>query len=602
MVKYMHQPKNKLTLGSTALTNYAPSVTITRIENGFDTATISLPDKKNSLYPSTVTNGTTFQFDVKDDKETDYTTICKGIVRFPILETKDIQLKCDGSGYGLGDTVCVEEYGSQSGNPTLDTITEIITDATNGILAKYVTGTFGGTSSGFSYSSIIANIANVIPYIYFPYKPCNKTIDDLCDLVTALQAGSAGPHWIVTTDDTLHLKLVGNSQTGWSKYYGGTDNTAEQATLVQGKDFTDFRFEPIGSEANLIVYSGSWRRPSNGDFWTENQSSLWDTYTGYTTLSDDNTNYIVGLYSLKAAFSDFTGTMNFHYPADRDASWDFNKWADFNIPTLNFYIRRSNACTRLDVALNTVSGSSITGSYYKEITSDVSAANKWFHFSLPIGPYATLYNDENFSWSESGTPNWADIDEINFRVDDLDNAYVCVDGLHFGGAPIIRIAKNSTNITANKLKVKVITDNIGKDDSLKATDDSGLMAQMAYAELLRLQKSALTGSITTPMLKDALPGQYFHIHAKPKYDGTFTIDKDMRATKIIHNIQPAPVGYTTTIELTDDLTNSHPRPSYEDRNKIAGANRPEYQDRQAASIKAGEIDIRITALTKDYPS
>jgi hypothetical protein len=32
------------------------------------------------------------------------------------------------------------------------------------------------------------------------------------------------------------------------------------------------------------------------------------------------------------------------------------------------------------------------------------------------------------------------------------------------------------------------------------------------------------------------------------------------------------------------------------------AQRPNYQDRQAASIKAGDIDITVQRLEKDYPS
>jgi hypothetical protein len=78
------------------------------------------------------------------------------------------------------------------------------------------------------------------------------------------------------------------------------------------------------------------------------------------------------------------------------------------------------------------------------------------------------------------------------------------------------------------MKIKVITDNIAKDDSLVASDDTGVMARMAYAELLRAQTTPMTGTFTTPIAPDALAGQLIHVHAKKKSDGTFAIDKNFK--------------------------------------------------------------------------
>jgi hypothetical protein len=612
----MHLPQCQVTLGSTVLTGELKSATIARLENGFDTATLELPDTMSTLYPLKVTNGTAFQLDVKDAGEAAYTTLSKGIVRFPILsldKDETIQLKCDGAGYGLGDTVCAEEYGNQSRNsdvvnPDGDcTITEMLTDSNHGIITKWVNKILGGaTNSGFSYdTTTIEEIDGDLSYLYFPYKPCNKCVDDACDLVTALNAGSAGPHWIVTTDDKIRLKLIGTNQTGWTKYYGGATNTDGQATLVQDVDFKGFNFEPIGPEANYIIYNGIWRRPSSGDLWTEAKASSWGHGTGNFT-EDSTTYHAVGAKGLHI-YTTGSNHIDSYYPS-APAGWDFSVFPEFLKPTLQVYAARdANTSDTFEFYVTLVDSNGY------EMSTDINGAvpsthGEWVHFEFPIGPYWRQNHTPN-TWTlkdVGGTFNWGNVSYIKFTDGNPgsgDSSW-WIDGLHFGGTQIIRIAKNSTNITANKVKMKTLTDNIGKDDTLTSgtigTTDQGLMAQMAYAELLRLQKSAITGTVTISMLKDVLPGQLFHVHAKKKVDGTFNIDKDMRVTKLTHNISSS--GYFTTLELTDDLTNSHPRPRYENRNKVTAATRPDYQDRQASSIKAGDIDIRVTPLEEDYPS
>ena len=179
-----------------------------------------------------------------------------------------------------------------------------------------------------------------------------------------------------------------------------------------------------------------------------------------------------------------------------------------------------------------------------------------------------------------------------------------IDGMHFGDANVCRVAWNSTSVTNSKLKTKLITDNTGKDDTLLSgvlgTTDTGLMARMAYAELLRCQTTSLVGWVKTFMISDLLPGQIFKIYAKKTSGGTYNInDTEMRVTKLIQ--EGSVVGCISTIYLTDDLSNSHPRTLYEDWNKVVNAAaRPEFQDRQASSMKAGQIDIRVPRLVEDY--
>jgi hypothetical protein len=605
MPAYMVLPQSQLTLGTTAYSNINLTAIITRLENGFDTATFELPDGQSYYYP-TVTNGTAFQFDVKDASEASYTTLSKGIVRFPILpygNNELLQLKCDGVAYGLKDTVVAQEYGTQSSHPTLDTINEILTDATYGILTKYVNKILGSaTNSGFSYTSILeaAGGGDIVPYVYFPYKPCNKAIDDLIDLITAVREGSAGHHWIVTTDDVFHLKSIDETQVGWTKYYGDSQT---DSTLEQGKDFTQFQFEPIGPEANYIIYNGTWIKPSSRDY-CEGNASDYVSSSPYNVASDDTVKYIVGSQGIRVTNSASTG-VEFKYPESQDAAWDFTFFTGQNIPSFQFYLLLSDLMSDGGSGLVFAVKLATDNSNYfwaNLSNSDIASIDTWTHFSFPIGPSNKTIAKNGFTWNEQGSPDWADINYFWIFCPMVN--YAVLDGAHFGAAQVTRIAKNSTNITSNKVKMKTLTDIIGKDDTLTSgtvgTTDTGLMARMAYMELLRLQTTSIVGTVTVPMLKDALPGQWFHIHAKKNPDETFNIDKDMRATKVIH--VAGPTGYYTTLNLTDDLTNSHPRPAYEDRNKIVAATRPDYQDAQATSIKAGNVDIRVTPLEEDYPS
>jgi hypothetical protein len=588
MVTYMAIPKNKLTLGATEFEDTILSARVTRVENGFDTATITLPD--TSYYPSIVTESTPVKLEVKETGGA-YTTLLKGIVRFPIADIsneKTLILSCLGSGYGLGEMLVATEYGSQSKNPTLDTITEIITEATVGLLTPFVNNILGsGTPSGFSYTASIENINDIIPYINFPYKPALNSLNDLCDLATAAKLGAAGPIWIVTTDDVLRLKTIGTDDADWHKYYGGANNVAGQATLTYGEDYTSINMEKMAPEANYILYYGAWRRPSNGDRWTEPQNNteaaaMWDSgWASVLTRDAGAATHQINNCSLRATSAGAGQPINAFYPHDQNAAWNFDSFTNFNIPYLNFYIYRHNADI-ISVSLH----ENATHYFYYIFTASAPAQDTWFHIKVPIGQYYKVA-DPNFTWQLALDPVWSNINYVQIMTtDSLANDYFCVDGLYFGDAVVCRAAWNS-DLPGGVCKMRLITDNVGKDDSLLASDDSGLMAQYAYSELLRAQKTVMNGSVVTPMIKDALPGQYFNVQGA-----------DYRATKIIHTIDSQ--GYLSNISITDDLTNSRPRARYEDQNKVWASIRPEWQDRQASNIKAGNVDWRIERLVKDY--
>jgi hypothetical protein len=576
----MTKPRNKLTLGSTALENVLLSAKITRVENGFDTATIVLPNKTYSYYPSTVTQGTTVLLEVKDEGLS-YTTVFAGTCRFVIADvgtTKTLTLSCLGTGFGLGEMLSGEEYGAQSKTPATNTVTEILTDLKTNQLNKV----FSGAASGFSYTTS-CTLANSIPYIIFPYKPVDKCLNDIIDLVTAQEAGSAGPHWIVTTDAVIHLHTIGSSQVGWTKYYG---NSQTNATLTYGIHYKNINLEKMSPEANYIVYYGQWRRPSNGDFWTENNAASWGATD--CTVADDTAagNFKVNTASIRYTRTHAVNIPQINYPSTLNWGYDLSsaKFKEYNVPSLKFWLKRDGVTNGGWVDLVDSTAQYFRHSY----STQVPDANRWYNISVPVGDYCNI---DGQNWVDSGSADWSDIQYISFGAGVANGGKVWVDGLHFGDAAVCRVAYNSTSITANGAKMRLITDNVGKDDTLTSgtpgTTDIGLMAQLAYSELLRLQTTSLVGTVDTPMIPDLLPGQLLYIQST-----------DFRVTKIVHTITGKEYG--SSISITDDVTNGRSRPRYEDVNKQWAAVRPEWQDRQAASIKAGSVDIRIARLAENY--
>jgi hypothetical protein len=582
-MKHFIQPDWLLTIGSTNYQNNTMiSADITRLENGFDSATFTLSNTPE-LYPTPITNNATVSFAIKDaTKEVNRTTIFSGVINFPKYNTGQqsiIMVKARGAGYPLEDMQVIEEYGAESRNSATNTFTEIAT----AIIDSWVNKNLGSANdSGHSISTTnIDTISDSLNYIVFPSKPANKCLDDLCDLETAKKAGSAGPHWIVDTSGNLRIKLIGNSQTGWTKYYG---DSQANATLTD-KDFWESSFEPFGKEGNQILYFGMWRRPSSGDTWTENNSGLWGE-NGYSNLTDDTSTKIVGSYSLKSTPNG--GDATFYYPSAKNAAWDFS-FSEFQTPSLNLWVQRVNPGFLSSISIYLMHDDS----NYLTHTWDTLASGVWYHIQLPIGPFYKSIHTSH-SWTiETGTMDWSSVNWIEIKDP---GGQLFIDGLHFSGVPVCRVAREkypsesgTLGQSTNLIKTLRAVDNIGKDDSLKASDDSGVLAQMAYSALLKAQKTGINGTIKISLLPDLLPGQYLY------YDS-----KDWRVTKIIHHIENSQSGCYTLIDLTDDLTNSHARSTYEDLNKLYADIRPEFQDREATSLSSGDIDVRLLRLEKAY--
>jgi len=605
-MNYMAIPKVQVTFGST-VTDGLINANIVLTENAYWTATLTFRNLP-AIYPSIVTCGTTVLVEVQDGAVGGaWTTLFVGTVLFPDYSFGSSQaiivLTCVNLGYALNMMNVAEEYGQESRHPLLTNIHDILLGNVSdvwGIIPKWVnTYKQSGYASGYSIThgttpSTIDTITGTIPYISFPWKPADASLNDLCDLLTAING--TGVQWIVDHSHDLHVKTIGADQSTWHKYYGGADNTVGQATLSPGVDFFDGDFQPVDKQANVVLYYGTWRRPSNGDVWTESSASDWGV-NGTSSKTDSTDYHIVGNKSLKASTTD--GGLGTYYPST-NAEWNFSVFSTFATPTLNFYIYNPARAVGFAFFVRLIDTNN--HSMLAELTSSISSDATWFHFELPIGTYYRQNHTANsWGWANvGGTFDWAHVDHVQFEDNTITGtANWYIDGLNFGNASIIRIARQefpsevlpgrgTLGTTANPVKFKVITDNIGKDDTLASgtpgTTDIGLLAQMAKAELLRLSKATINGKFSTPMIPDILPGQYVHI------------DKDYRITKLTQQIP----SFGTAFEVTDDLTNSHTRLRYEDINKVYAAIRPEYQDKQAASLKSGNMDIHILPLEEAY--
>lgn len=612
MVSHKSLPQVKLTVTTGGVAYVIDSVQtgkIVRNENGFDIADFMVGDDKSKLYPAKIAGGSLVQCEMKDGSEVAWTTVFNGVIRFCYVRMSELgwnlELKCDGSGYGFGEASVGEEFGVESRNPTLDTIKEILTDANHGIIPKWTNSILGSaTASGYGYTyANVEDIAGSMRYVYFPFKPCNKALADLCDLLQAIKGAAAGCHWIVGVDDKFRLKTVGSDQAGWDNYYGGS---LAASTLEEGVDQMSYSFEDLTKEANYVLYHGAFRKPGNGDLWTENNMALWGVLGGgFVTLSNEGPDTIckVGHYSLKALVNiQHISDEYWFYPSAQNAGWDLTKiGGSYTIPTFSFWARR-NAALTLAASPDWMGvwfghDGSVTFKVEIDLTKFLPEVDKWYNICFGIGPNWKQF-ESNSAFGQIipiGGGDWTEVNSIAFGIANKPvNSALYIDGVQFNGQ-VLRGAKEAGIGVNNKLKLKVITDDIGKDDSMVASDDSGIMAQLAKAELFRCKTTPLVGEIRVPYLYDLLPGQLLHIHSKKKADGTFNIDRDMRAVRVEHDFDSAN-GFTDRIAVTSDVINSYPRMAWTNMNKVLADARPESQDRQAASIKMREIDVTQTIL------
>lgn len=598
----MTQPKNRVTVTATNYDNRFDSCVVYRNENAFDTAKLTVRDVSGA-YRANITKGSTIQIGVKDEGGS-YEYLLSGVIRFVSLSENPevITVDADGIGFGLAEMKVAQEYGVESSHSSLDTLKEIITDASYGIIPKYVEKILATvTDSQYAYDTTkVETITGTIPYAYFPFKPASKCIGDLVNLTSALGHPA---HWIVTTSggtNYLRVKEVSGTQTGWTKYYG---NSQANATLTKGTDYEEFKPKTQTSQANYVLYHSPLWKPLTYT-WTENNSGDWagkEVVSGNNlTIADDATYYTRGAKSIKCTSEAGTGSgegMYFWYPDTYDLALDLSQiGGDFNKAAIVFDMYPAGAppsggANAIDVDGSTYyypevmlgTGDPANGDWYVHQIEPKLSWGVWNHISMPIG--------ENTGWITPGggaSPDWTDVDYVMFRMyNAAGTPYVYLDGLQFRGW-ILRAAYNSTLIASQGCKMHPINDSFPNDDTLIEASDTGTAALVAYGELKRLQTTPTTGTVyCTRMIKDILAGQWVYINST-----------DYRVTQVRQIVDAK--GYRTELDVTDDTTNSFANTALNSHQTISAAQRPEFQDRQSTGIKMRDIDITQPILSVDY--
>lgn len=638
---FMSHPQLKVTVGTATFERRKTiKAEVTWPENAFSVANVTFLDR-NMVDAAHITKGAAVTLYVKDAQETSWYNLFSGKIRM-LNETLDRQservvAKCDGAGWPLAECVVLDEYGTQSLNPTLDTLLEMITDADEGIIPAWVNHILGDTTKDSGHSINTDHVYNLggsgIPYIYFGMKPASKCLCDLIDLDQAYEGTDAGPHWIVLPGDILLMQTIGAHDAGsvghgWSNFICGQSAANALSTIVQaGKlkkgDFHDFNFQTLDQLANYILYYAECFYPGTRD-WCENNSVAWGSDAGAALTDVSAAGYqMVKSYSIRAA-NITSAPHNLWYPSTLDLDMNLNVMGGkYSVPVLTFWFMRNANSNQVEIwLLSDTTGipaqANLKGFYcFLKIPPDADDGvnqHPWKQYTLPVGEnwrYAKsntsfqsdlLAASSGQGWIDWGGGDWTNIKAIMVSLNGIGNpAYSWIDGLHFAGF-ILRGAKDGTSIanSAIKLRTRVINDPFAKYDTLKASDDSGTAAQLAKAELYRARTEPRIGSFKTRMIRNALPGQLMHIHARPNFLSTsYNVDANFRALQLVHRIDGLG-GATTSWEITDDVINAIVRQSYLSQNEILKAIRPEYQDRQASGIKMRDIDVTQVILEKDY--
>lgn len=621
MVNTMPQGKVTVTHSGTDYELNWDSIDVILVENAMAQTIISTVNRDDEVFQDRADIGDNLKVELRYlDEGTSWRQPFGGWIfdLAPTLTMTGEMMTLTARDYGLGLAAMLvgEQYGTESENTTLNTISEVLTDASKGIIPKWCQKVLNtATDSGYSFNTTkVAAISSDFRYLYWAYKPALNCINDMIDLISAANAPNAGVHWIVVPSGTtayLCLATVGAHENPPADVWPTWFNTDQAGSTIEvKKDMIVTRFTKQRSDANYVLYHGEFRKPVDGDKWTEQtpMSSYWFG-SNCTIGSDSGVDYVkVGSNSLRAQ-PDESVTGLWRYPYNGDATWNLSAiGGKLNIPSLNFYMKIDS---NIEAPINIRCVSSGVNNYYQyNLEQNLSDQNgslisgEFFHINIPIGPYAKQAKTAERLWTLTGSPNWNAIIYIIFRAKSKTGQVgrVNVDGLHFAGW-ILRGARDDTKIGTQKARVKLIMDDVAKDDSTSATDDAYVMAQLSKAELYRSISAPIIGEISIPGIPGSLkimPGQLAHIHHGKKSSGSFSIDKDMRILQVRHRFEQSPHGLRTYLTLTDDVKNSRALMPNIGYNLLVKAANPEFLNRETASRKTREIDLSQTILSKNY--
>ncbi len=499
--------------------------------------------------------------------------------------------KCYGFDIAFDRMRVAREYGVGSVNNNILTVYDALFDSTKGIFPDFVNVVLDtGLSSGYSFDGtyVYEDTVDFLPYCIFPYPPVNDTLKTLLDLYTA--ANGTGLHWTVTQpaagSPEFCIDRVNNHTTAAARW-----PTDCPITITPGENILTSTYAKQQQEANYIVYFGKYEYPIDESL-TENAyaNGKWTDFLGtaFFTASDDTSNPKVGANSFKLSATTTGAFIGMWYAAL--PSLDTNKFGTKRTnPTLGFYFKRTGAVNLLKIVVGTGAiGSPPTPSncYVKTITDQLPATDQWGWVTTDLGLDLRQNN-----WTVlNGSPSWADLDYILFW---FEGGGVGTNGLNIDGLSLNGIVTRAAYQTsADRYKIKIVTDSLARTANLSASDDSGTVAQLCKAEYLRAKTTPTLGSIVLKGLYPTiLPGQIIQSFSYRITEVHFHLDGKNAYTELA---------------TTDDLTNSYPAENTSfgptaQYNALMRAVNPDFQDRDRGTLKAREIDIDQAILAKGYP-
>jgi hypothetical protein len=544
--------------------------------------TVTLNDGVNNVFlpPKKIKGGWTWYiYDIKNvidvSKLNDYKM---QVTLFSTNET---------SGSVLVSAVCWYIHG-EGYNGSIDTLKQILTDDTYGIVPLWVEKIMNGTTdSGYSIdTTYVYDDPLLFPYLYFPFESAFNCLRNIINLLSALRHPDAGPHWITTPDGKLLIAPIGLHQENgipediWNNYARISPLEVKKQNIIEN-------FVQEEPEANYVLVAGRFEYPMN-EQWTERGASLWEYEDAdpLGAIENDQANAKVGTYCLK-----FTQSRTIqHYRVAEDIDVDFTKlWSKKNVPTVNFWFRTGG--------LGFGGGEQKIVFYkdwdnYFEYSLSGLTDNVWEHFSIGL---------DDANWVKVGSLTWAQIDYVGISYKFGIGIYgnVWLDGLTINGA-VIRAAYHSGNITLYDCKMKLIKDSLASTDTLIENDDSSMLALQAKAELIRAMHPLLHGKIMIELDPRIKAGQLVHIHAgRTDTANVYQIDQDFRIIEVQHTFSTA--GALTTLTLVDDLKNSISIGPVDSYSALIRSVSPDFQNKTLASVLAtAELDPDLTILAKDY--
>lgn len=498
-------------------------------------------------------------------------------------------------------------------------------NAGNITVKDFVTGGPSPYAIDFDYVGNIldgSNNPNVLPYVNAIYEQATKTIMDICNLLAAVRYTHDGDHlpgvhWIALpyTASGLpkaHLVIapvgdhningVDSSHKPETLWPTNTQYTASNPLIISN-DIIASNFSKKEAEANSIIMNAVFQDPFMNEWCQEPftkhstgyyTSAHWTYYSlaGGTPVDDPitltgdciNGPYGIGIPRVSGAADIGTPTATerliLTIPDLIDLNLISNSAISFWLKTKNLQTFEVRVYTDLyDVDANFSDG---YGNYFWQQITPIGTGDPndgtWRKIDLPLN---------NSKWGITNHATWSKpILAVMFRIVGglLAGEYCYIDGLNINGVHI-RGAYSPTAITAmGGLKEALINEAIYAGSKL-AIGTIDQLDNLLIQETLRNTTTPWTGHISIPIDLTLLPGQMAWA-INPTFGASA---KQFRILWLQHDSPPPPTEATTTLYLTDDLTNSYARDPSEAQTAAIKAVNPDFQNRTFARLAAAGI-------------